>query len=100
MYTDLPTYPRGLSKPASLSIRSRSFLRAGSRCASRIDPDDAACRIQILDSDSGLTVVAGSRELGKSHGMRGMYARYASLFFPRDTKSMGVSKISVRAFNL
>lgn len=43
---------------------------AGSRCASRIDPGRReACRILILDLDSGLTVVPGRQGWQISRGM-------------------------------
>lgn len=98
---DVPTYLPTLEDYRSLhlSIRSRSFLRAGSRCASRIDPDDAACRIQILDSDSGLTVAPGRASLANPTECGNVCLLCISLFSPGTNRRMRVSKILVHAFN-
>lgn len=97
-----PTYLPTLKDYRSLhlSIRSRSFLRAGSRCASRIDPDRG-----LQDSDprfgfrSNGRAGVGSREVGKSHGMRECLLR-AMLFCEMPNRRTRLSKIFVHTFHL
>lgn len=78
--TDLPTYPRGLSKPASFD--TLPFLPPRG-LPLRVPDRSRRCGLQDSDPRFGFRSNgrAGSRELGKSHGMlECMFAMYLSVF--------------------